>query len=107
MVRFSNAELLTFASLELAQAALAGKESLRSAVTYANQALAKDPRSPTAMRALVDVHHLSGRSIEALVLARAALEAMAYSTVEVAQAMEADSRVEMRELRVDGGFTAW
>ena len=39
-------------------------------------------------------------------LARAALEAMAYSTSEVADAMEADSGVEMAELRVDGGAAA-
>jgi glycerol kinase len=36
-------------------------------------------------------------------LARAALEAMAYSTVDVAEAMEADARVSLPELRVDGG----
>ncbi|MGW8268193.1 MAG: glycerol kinase GlpK [Longimicrobiales bacterium] len=36
-------------------------------------------------------------------LARAALEAMAYSTGEVLRAMEADSGVEPLELRVDGG----
>jgi glycerol kinase len=36
-------------------------------------------------------------------LARAALEAMAYSTADVLRAMEADSRVETVELRVDGG----
>jgi glycerol kinase len=36
-------------------------------------------------------------------LARAALEAMAYATRDVALAMEADSGVRMKELRVDGG----
>jgi glycerol kinase len=36
-------------------------------------------------------------------LARAALEAMAYSTADVLGAMEADSGVETVELRVDGG----
>lgn len=36
-------------------------------------------------------------------LVRAALEAMAFSTVEVLRAMEADSGMETRELRVDGG----
>jgi glycerol kinase len=36
-------------------------------------------------------------------LARAALEAMAYSTADVIQAMEEDSGVATRELRVDGG----
>jgi glycerol kinase len=39
-------------------------------------------------------------------LARAALEAMAYSTYDVAKAMEGDSGVAMRELRVDGGAAA-
>jgi len=36
-------------------------------------------------------------------LARAALEAMAYSTADVIRAMESDSGVSARELRVDGG----
>jgi glycerol kinase len=36
-------------------------------------------------------------------LARAALEAMAYSTHDVARAMEGDSGLPFRELRVDGG----
>jgi len=36
-------------------------------------------------------------------LARAALESMAYSTLDVLRAMEADSGVRARELRVDGG----
>jgi glycerol kinase len=39
-------------------------------------------------------------------LARAALEAMAYSTHDVAQAMEADAGVRLADLRVDGGATA-
>ncbi len=39
-------------------------------------------------------------------LARAALEAMAYSTFDVLHAMEADSGVRTAELRVDGGATA-
>jgi glycerol kinase len=39
-------------------------------------------------------------------LARAALEAMCYATAEVLQAMEADSGVQARELRVDGGAAA-
>ena len=36
-------------------------------------------------------------------IARAALEAMAYQTADVAKAMEADSGVKLAELRVDGG----
>jgi glycerol kinase len=39
-------------------------------------------------------------------LARAALEAVALQTREVADAMEADSGVTLAELRVDGGMTA-
>ncbi|TVP58856.1 MAG: glycerol kinase [Gemmatimonadales bacterium] len=39
-------------------------------------------------------------------LVRAALEAMAYGTADVLRAMEADSGVETRELRVDGGASA-
>ncbi|MBT8402529.1 MAG: glycerol kinase GlpK [Gemmatimonadetes bacterium] len=39
-------------------------------------------------------------------LARAALEAMAYATHEVLQAMVADSSVPLTELRVDGGASA-
>lgn len=38
-------------------------------------------------------------------LVRAALESMAYSTVDVLRAMEADSGVAATELRVDGGAT--
>jgi len=38
-------------------------------------------------------------------LARAALEAMAYSTLDVVQAMESDSGLPIPELRVDGGAT--
>lgn len=42
-------------------------------------------------------------------LVRAALEAMAYGTAEVLEAMEADSGVKTTELRVDGGasLNAW
>jgi glycerol kinase len=39
-------------------------------------------------------------------LVRAALEAMAYATRDVAEAMEADARVRLAELRVDGGAAA-
>lgn len=38
-------------------------------------------------------------------IARAALEAIAYQTMDVLQAMEADSGVSIEELRVDGGAT--
>jgi glycerol kinase len=39
-------------------------------------------------------------------LARAALEAVAYQTREVLEAMEQDSRIPIKELRVDGGMVA-
>ncbi|AKK11708.1 glycerol kinase GlpK [Corynebacterium uterequi] len=39
-------------------------------------------------------------------IARAALEATAFQTAEVLDAMNADSGVELKELRVDGGMTA-
>ncbi|MGM0545393.1 MAG: glycerol kinase GlpK [Bacteroidota bacterium] len=39
-------------------------------------------------------------------IARAALESIAYQTVDVISAMEADSGIEIKELRVDGGATA-
>lgn len=39
-------------------------------------------------------------------LARAALESIAYQTYDVLKAMEADSGIDIKELRVDGGATA-
>src|ERR1700735_3987218 len=39
-------------------------------------------------------------------IARAALESIAYQTYDVLKAMEADSGIVLKELRVDGGATA-
>ena len=39
-------------------------------------------------------------------IARAALESIAFQTYDVLQAMEADSKIKVNELRVDGGATA-
>lgn len=39
-------------------------------------------------------------------IARAALESIAFQTLDVLKAMEADSGIEIKELRVDGGATA-
>ena len=39
-------------------------------------------------------------------IARAALESIAYQTMDVLKAMEADAGVSIKELRVDGGATA-
>jgi len=38
-------------------------------------------------------------------IARAALDSIAFQTLEVLEAMERDSGIEIRELRVDGGAT--
>ncbi len=54
---------------------------------------------PEARGTLVGLTRGSGRAH----LARAALEAMAYATSDVLQAMEGDSGIATRELRVDGG----
>lgn len=57
---------------------------------------------PEARGTLVGLTRGTGRAH----LARAALEAMAYGTHDVAQAMEGDAGVRLPELRVDGGATA-
>jgi glycerol kinase len=46
------------------------------------------------------------RGTNASHIARAALESIAYQTMEVLKAMEADSKISIKELRVDGGATA-
>jgi glycerol kinase len=38
-------------------------------------------------------------------IARASLEAIAYQTMDILKAMEADSEIDIEELRVDGGAT--
>ncbi len=40
------------------------------------------------------------------IFARAALESVAYQTMDVINAMQADANIEVKELRVDGGATA-
>lgn len=57
---------------------------------------------PEARGTLVGLTRGSGRAH----LVRAALEAMAYGTADVLRAMEGDSGVPLRELRVDGGAAA-
>ncbi len=46
------------------------------------------------------------RGTSAANIARASLESIAYQTVDVLKAMEADSGISIKELRVDGGATA-
>jgi glycerol kinase len=57
---------------------------------------------PEARGMLVGLTRGTGRSH----LARAALEAMAYQTADVLEAMERDSGIGLSELRVDGGAAA-
>ncbi|HSG47028.1 MAG TPA: glycerol kinase GlpK [Longimicrobiales bacterium] len=57
---------------------------------------------PEARGMLVGLTRGTGRAH----LARAALEAMAYQTADVLEAMERDSGIELAELRVDGGAAA-
>ncbi len=45
------------------------------------------------------------RGTTAAHIARAALESIAYQTMEVLKAMEADAKISIKELRVDGGAT--
>jgi glycerol kinase len=45
------------------------------------------------------------RGTTAAHIARAALESIAYQTMEVLKAMEADANISIKELRVDGGAT--
>ncbi|PPL04672.1 glycerol kinase [Parapedobacter indicus] len=46
------------------------------------------------------------RGSKAAHIARAALEGIAFQTVDILRAMEADANTEIKELRVDGGATA-
>jgi len=46
------------------------------------------------------------RGTEAAHIARAAVESIAYQTMDVLKAMEADAGISIKELRVDGGATA-
>jgi glycerol kinase len=56
---------------------------------------------PYARGTLIGLSRGTGRAQ----IARAALEAIALQTVDVIQAMEADSEINLKELRVDGGAT--
>jgi glycerol kinase len=57
---------------------------------------------PYARGAIVGLTRGTGRAE----IVRAALEAAAYQTRDIAHAMEADSGIALQELRVDGGMVA-
>lgn len=65
---------LALAQLQTYNLWRSGPETLRKAISNANLALSKDPNAASAVRALVHIHHATGREVEALVLARRALE---------------------------------
>jgi TolB-like protein/Tfp pilus assembly protein PilF len=68
---------------------LAGAETLRKAISNANQALSKDPNAAIATRALANIHHATGREVEGLLLARRALENSPDDLDAIAAAAEA------------------
>ncbi len=68
---------------------LAGPETLRNAISNANQALSRDPNSSIAIRALVHIQHATGREVEGLLMARRALENNPDDLDAIAAAAEA------------------
>jgi TolB-like protein/predicted Zn-dependent protease len=66
-----------------------GPETLRKAISNANQALSKDPNASIAIRALVHIHHENGREVEGLLMARRALESNPDDLDAIAAAAEA------------------
>ncbi len=67
----------------------AGPETLRAAISSANQALSRDPNSLVAMRALAHIQHSTGREVESLLMARRALERNPEDLDAIAAAGEA------------------
>jgi TolB-like protein/Tfp pilus assembly protein PilF len=68
---------------------LAGPETLRRAISSANQALSKDPNASIAIRALAHIHHATGGEVEGLLMARRALESNPDDLDAIAAAAEA------------------
>jgi DNA-binding winged helix-turn-helix (wHTH) protein/TolB-like protein len=64
-------------------------ETLRKAISNANQALSRDPNSPIAIRALAHIQHETGRAVESLLLAKRALENQPDDLDAMAAAAEA------------------
>jgi TolB-like protein/DNA-binding winged helix-turn-helix (wHTH) protein/Flp pilus assembly protein TadD len=64
---------LALAQLRTYELWLAGPEALRKAISNANQALSRDPKSAIAIRALAHIQHTTGRPVEGLLMARRAL----------------------------------
>jgi tetratricopeptide (TPR) repeat protein len=80
---------LALAQLRTYNLRLAGPETLRKAISNANQALSKDPNASIAIRALAHIHHATGREVEGLLMARRALESSPDDLDAIAAAAEA------------------
>jgi TolB-like protein/Tfp pilus assembly protein PilF len=80
---------LAFAQQQIYNLALAGPETLRKAISNANQALSKDPNALIAIRALAHIQHFTGREVEGLLMARRALETNPDDLDAIAAAAEA------------------
>lgn len=68
---------------------LAGPETLRQAISNANQAISRDPNALIAIRAVTQIQHSTGREMEGLLLARRALDSHPDDLDAIAAAAEA------------------
>jgi TolB-like protein len=80
---------LAFAQQQAYNLGLGGPETLRKAISNANQALSKDPNALIAIRSLVHIQHYTGREVEGLLMARRALETHTDDLDAIAAAAEA------------------
>jgi DNA-binding winged helix-turn-helix (wHTH) protein/TolB-like protein/Flp pilus assembly protein TadD len=80
---------LALAQLRTYNAGRGGPETLRKAISNANQALSRDPNAFIAIRALTHISHATGREVEGLLMARRALESSPEDLDAIAAAAEA------------------
>ena len=80
---------LALAQFRTYNAGRGGPETLRKAISNANQALSKDPNASIAIRALAHISHATGREVEGLLMARRALESSPDDLDAIAAAAEA------------------
>ena len=80
---------LALTQLRTYNARARGPETLRKAISNANQALSRDPNAFIAIRALTHISHATGREVEGLLMARRALESSPEDLDAIAAAAEA------------------
>jgi DNA-binding winged helix-turn-helix (wHTH) protein/TolB-like protein/Flp pilus assembly protein TadD len=80
---------LAFAQHKSYHTWLAGPETLRQAISNANQAISRDPNALIAIRAVTQIQHSTGREMEGLFLARRALDSHPDDLDAIAAAAEA------------------